>query len=147
MFKISELQNNEFLNSDNHYGSFYLPEDLNEMSRFGVIPKSKYEIHIEGGEGFTPHMNICIKTGKNVVLRVCLLKNEYFREKDDVKNTLNSKERKALNDYLNEIYNVEFGINRWQNLCMQWNEYNPSHKIENIKTTKQPDYSEINEPK
>ena len=117
------------------------------MARFGKVPNSKYEIHIQGGEGNIPHMHICRKSGKNVALRICLLTNEYSREKDDAKNTLNSKERKALNSYLEEIYNEEFEITRWQNLCMQWNEYNPSHKILNIKKLKKPDFNIIEEPK
>lgn len=145
--KISLLENNtdEFLNNDNLYGSFYLDEDLNEMARFGSIPKTKYEIHIEGGEVFKPHMHICIKTGKNIVLRIELLSNTYFREKDDKKNILNSRERQALNSYLEEIMSTEFGINHWEALCMMWNQYNPGHMIEKIKGQK-PDYTEINEP-
>lgn len=148
MKRISALEKNidEYLNNDNLYGTFYLELDLNEMARFGAVPKTKYEIHMEGGEGYSPHMHICIKSGKNVVLRISLLKNEYFREKDDVLNTLNSKEKKALNDYLSSIYNAEFEITRWQALCMQWNEFNPAHQIKNIKNLIQPDYTNITEP-
>ena len=81
--KISILEKNidDFLNEDNHYGTFYVEETLEEMARVGKVPNSQYEIHIEGGEGFTPHMHICIKSGKTVVLRISLLSNEYFREK------------------------------------------------------------------
>lgn len=151
MKKISELQRESeetsFLNEDNCYGRFYLHKELNEMARFGKIPDSKYEIHIESVEGYVPHMHICIKTGKNIILRIELLTNTYFREKDDVCNVLSANERKALDRYLSEMYNDEFGISRWQNLCMQWNEYNPGHKIQNIKTREKPDYRTINEPK
>lgn len=148
MEKISKLEKNLdcYLNDDNLYGTFFLEEDLNEMARFGAVPKTKYEIHLEGGEGNIPHMHICVKSGKNVVLRVCILKNEYFREKDDKNNVLNSKEKKALNDYLNSMYNEEFNITRWQAICMQWNEYNPGHAISNIKNLKKPDFSTITEP-
>ena len=148
MEKISSVQKNidSFLNEDNLYGVFYLDNDLQEMAKFGAIPKTKYEIHIESGEGFVPHMHICIKTGKNVVLRLCILKNTYFREKDDVCNELNAGERKALDNYLNSIYNAEFNITRWQALCMQWNDRNPAHIIKNIKSLTKPDYTTINEP-
>jgi hypothetical protein len=147
MEKISLIERNidDFLNEDNLYGTFYLEEELLEMAKFGAVPSTKYEIHLEGSEGYIPHMHICVKTGKNIVLRICLLTNKYFREKDDVCNTLNSKERKALDDHLNSTYNAEFGITRWQALCMQWNERNPSHKIENIKSLQKPDYTTITE--
>lgn len=148
MEKISKLEENIelFLNNDSCYGSFYIDSELNEMARFGKIPNSKYEIHIQNGEGNIPHFHLCIKSGKNIVLRIKLLANEYFREKDDLKHILNSKERKALNNYLESTFSDEFGITKWQSLCLQWNENNPTHKIENIKFLKKPNYSVINEP-
>lgn len=145
--KISIIENNidEFLNSDNHYGTFYVGETLEEMARVGKVPHTKYEIHIEGSEGYTPHMHICIKSGKDVVLRIELLDNKYFREKDDKCNTLNTSERKALDEYLSELADKNYKINNWEYMCMTWNRYNPAHEIDLSKNSK-PNYTIINEP-
>lgn len=147
MQKISTVEKNIdlYLNDDNLYGWFYVDTDLTEMARLGVIPKTKYEIHIEGGEGCVPHMHICKKTGKNVILRLRLDRNEYFREKDDIKNTLNSSERKALNTYLSKT--VPYSNNtEWVRIVHNWNEFNSSHMID-LNKVHQPDYTTIEEPK
>lgn len=147
MYNISELENNDFLNEDNLYGKFYLYDGtLEEMARFDRVPDTMFEIHIEGGEGYIPHMHICKKSGKNVILRIKLLTNEYFREKDDKMNTLNQKERKALNSYLYRKIDKYSNLTQWQFLCMFWNRYNPEHQI-NPYNNIQPDYKIINEPK
>lgn len=115
------------------------------MARVGKIPKTTLEIHIEGGEGKIPHMHICKKSGKNIVLRIKLLTNEYFREKDDVCNTFDRSERKALNDYLNT--KVPFSTDTmWINVINSWNIFNPSNLV-NYHNYTQPDYTTINEPK
>lgn len=147
MYKISELENgsNDFLNNDNLYGIINVFDDnLSEMARFGKIPETQLEIHIESGEGYIPHMHICKKSGNNIVLRIKLLTNEYFREKDDRNNTLSSSERKALNDYLNK--KVQYSkMTNWQFLVLMWNQYNPAHtKDPNI--IPQPNYTTILEP-
>lgn len=76
MKRISELVNTGFLNNSNLYGIFEVCEDenLSEMARVGKIPNTIFEIHIEGGEGKTPHMYICSKSRKNVFLRICIEK-------------------------------------------------------------------------
>lgn len=150
MLKISDLEKNidDYLNDDNLYGIFNVyDENLSEMARVGKVPESQFEVHIEGKEGFIPHMHICRKSRKVVVLRIKLLTNEYFREKDDRMNTLNSSEKKALNKYLTSPFNTEFNISNWQHACMLWNQYNSAHQIKNIKSLTQPDYTTINEPK
>lgn len=148
MKKISEIQNNieEYLNDDTlYYWINVYDTTLEEMSRQGKIPHSQLEIHIEGGEGNIPHMHICKKTEKNIVLRLKLLSNEYFREKDDVMNALSSSERKALNEYL--MRKVPFSDDtEWVNIINAWNRFNPSHMV-NPHTIKQPDYTIIKEPK
>lgn len=143
---ISELENSDFLNSDNLYGTVLVyDEALSEMARVGKIPDTTLEIHIKGGEGNIPHMHICKKSGKNIVLRISLVKNEYFREKDDIKNTLNSSERKALDSYLKKIIPYR-NTTQWDYIIDTWNQYNPSH-IVNPKKVNQPNYTTINEPK
>ena len=144
MYKISELEMNGFLNDDNKYGVINVYDDLNEMSRFGIIPDSTLSIHIEGGEGYVPHMHICKTSGKNIIMRICLTENKYFREKDDKYNTLNSKERKALQKYLSTPVQYANGITNWHLLVYMWNNYNPAHTI-NPNTISQPDYTNIDE--
>lgn len=145
MYKISELETNSFLNDDNKYGIINIFSDnLSEMSRIGAIPDSTLEIHIESGEGYVPHMHICKKTGNNIILRLEIIKNVYFREKDDRRNILNSKERKALQKYLMSTVPYRNTTN-WDRIIDTWNTYNPSHMI-NPNNITQPDYTIINEP-
>jgi hypothetical protein len=137
-----EMNNEEFLDEDTLYGWFELEsENLDEMAYVGDIPNTQYQIHIEGKEGNIPHMHICIHNGKkeNVVLKIELTTNRYFREKDDKMKTLNTKERKALDKYLSEDFD---GLNNWEYLVHTWNRHNPDRKI-NLKTTNRPDYTEI----
>lgn len=147
MKKISEIEKNieNYLNDANLFHIINVYDDsLSEMARIGIIPKTKLEIHIEGGEGYIPHMHICKKSGKNIVLRLKLTTNEYFREKDDVKNVLSAAERKALNKYLNQ--KVPFSEDTmWVDIVNRWNIFNSSHMI-NPHIIQQPDYTEINEP-
>ena len=146
MYKISELEQNDFLNEDNCYGIINIYNDnLSEMARAGKIPNTQLEIHIEGGEGYIPHMHICKKNGKDIILRICLLTNEYFREKDDKMNTLNTIERKELNNYLKKKILYRETTN-WDYIVDTWNRYNSSHAI-NPDDVKQPDYTTIHEPK
>lgn len=150
MEKISNIENNleEYLNNDNLFGRFYLYDGiLSEMSRFDKIPDTTFEIHVESGEGYVPHIHICKKSGKNVVMRIKLLTNEYLREKDDRKNVMNSAERAVLDKYLRDMYNEEYKITNWEQLCMQWSKFNPAHKITGLKNLKQPDYTTLKEPK
>ena len=144
MYKISELEMNSFLNDDNKYGVINVySSDLSEMARVGVIPDSTLEIHIESGEGYIPHMHICKKTGKTVVLRLEIMKNKYFREKDDKGNTLNARERKALQKYLSSTSPRNPSYTKWDYIVDTWDMYNPEHKIPLSAT--QPDYTTINE--
>ena len=144
--KISEIESSNFLNEDNCYATInlYDDNDLQEMVRVGKIPNSQLEIHVEGGEGFVPHIHICKKSGKDIIVRVCIPENKYFREKDDRNYQLNSSERKALNNYLQRKIPYRDGT-MWELLVDMWNIYNPSHMI-NPKNIQQPDYSEIKEP-
>ena len=145
MYKISELETNSFLNDDNKYGVINVfSDDLSEMSRIGSIPDSTLEIHIESGEGYVPHMHICKKTGNNIILRLEITRNVYFREKDDKCNTLNAKERKALQKYLASTLPYRNTTN-WDRIVDTWNMYNPAHMI-NPNNISQPDYTNINEP-
>lgn len=145
MYKISQLEKNNFLNDDNNYGTIYVYEESLSEARFDRIPNSTLEIHIEGGEGNIPHIHICRKSGKNIIVRLKLLSNEYFREKDDRMYTLNSSERKALNSFLNE--KVPYvSLTKWQMLITTWNTFNSSHMVDPL-NEKQPDYATINEPK
>lgn len=145
MYKISELETNSFLNDDNKYGVINVfSDDLSEMSRIGAIPDSTLEIHIESGEGYVPHIHICKKTGNNIVLRLEITRNVYFREKDDKCNILNSKERKALQKYLSSTLPYRNTTN-WDRIVDIWNMYNPAHMI-NPNNISQPDYTNINEP-
>ena len=144
MYKISELETNSFLNDDNKYGVINVySSDLSEMARVGVITDSTLEIHIESGEGYVPHMHICKKTGKTIVIRLEIMKNKYFREKDDKGNTLNARERKALQKYLSNTSPRNPSYTKWDYIVDTWDMYNPEHKIP-LSTT-QPDYTTINE--
>lgn len=145
MYFISELENNDFLNNDNKYCAINVyASDLSEMSRVGLIPDTTLEIHVEGGEGYVPHMHICKKTGNNIILRLEITRNMYFREKDDRCNILNSRERKALQKYLSETIPYRNNTN-WDYIVDTWNKYNPAHMI-NPNNVSQPDYTTINEP-
>lgn len=145
MYNISELERNDFLNSDNTYGTINIFSDnISEMSRAGIIPDSTLEIYIESGEGYIPHMHICKKTGNNVILRLQIADNKYFREKDDRCNTLNMRERKALQKYLSDVVPYRNTTN-WDRIVDIWNMYNPSHTAD-PNTTTQPDYTNIDEP-
>lgn len=115
------------------------------MARLGKIPNSQLEINIEGNDEYVSHMHICSKSGKNVVLRIKLASNEYFREKDDRMNTLNSSERKALNKYLAAKVPYRTGT-RWDQVIDIWNTFNPAHMVDPNKIT-QPGYTTINELK
>ena len=120
-------------------------EDLNEMARFGKVPDSQIEIHLEGSEGFIPHIHICKNNGKNILCRVKLLSNEYLRESDDKRYRLSRAERKALNKYLHSSQPYS-SLSRWESLIFMWNDFNPERAV-NPKDYKIPDYTDIEEPR
>lgn len=120
-------------------------ETLTEMARIGRLPESQLEIHIEGSEGNIPHFHLQKKNGKkeNCICHIKLLSAEYLRDKDDPGNTLNSSEKKALNDYLHKN-SAGLSVSNWEIILSKWNEMNPSHTVK-IDRKNCPDYSNLKE--
>lgn len=120
-------------------------DSLTEMSRYGRLPDSQLEIHIEGSEGYIPHIHIQIKNGNKSsgICHIKLLTNEYLRDSDDPGKTLNSKERKKLDDYM-KAYLPGTKITNWEVILGKWNEMNPSH-IQAVNKNNMPNYTIINE--
>ena len=120
-------------------------ESLNEMSRFGKLPNSQLEIHIEGSEGNIPHFHVQVKNGKpeNCICHVKFLSAEYLRDKDDPLKTLTKSEKKALNDYMHkQVFGGSF--TNWESALAKWNEMNPSHAVK-IDMANCPNYKNLKE--
>lgn len=138
------------INEDSKLFEFEVKETFNEMARFGEIPKSKsgYEIHIEGKEGEIPSIHICKGNGKNIICHISLIDNRYIRDNYEINGnriTLNSSERKALDDFLKTITSGNT-VTNWELCFMSWNVQNPLY-AKDIKEYQRPTYLEIKEDK
>lgn len=103
-------------------------EILLEMARIGyVTPKLEVYIHTDD-PGEIPHFHIRNLT-KGFETCVEIMTNNYFLH-DKYKDTLNSKERKLLNDFVRSAPKDDdvFKTN-YESIIYEWNKNNSKHKI------------------
>ena len=138
-----------FLSEDNHLGNILIYDsELNE-EKIGDFPNDdSMSIHVQGGEGNIPHIHIMSR--RQILLRVRLKESKYQRdsyEKNGNGQTLNTKQRKALNKYMHDFVPGST-ITNWERMVLSWNSQsagNPAAII-NLKQVSCPDYTNIFEP-
>lgn len=126
-------------------------QEIYGMARVGSLPSIKgqvLEIYVNTNDaGNTPHFHIRdIKRDNKFSTCVCIDKAEYFLH-EGKEDTLNSAQRKALNDFMREpcskpLYDAHGNhLNNWQRVCILWDENNSEQEIP--EDTIQPDYTKL----
>lgn len=118
-------------------------KNLQEMARVGFV--SKYEIYVNTNDsGNIPHFHMRDKNDwKKFHTCIEINKPIYFHH-DGKEDVLNSKQRKALCEFMNnkvelDRYKDKFN-NNWELICFLWDINNSNISV---LATEMPDYSKI----
>ena len=131
-------------------GTINFTESINEQevgnkdtrTNFGKkIGEVKIEVY--GGEGAIPHFHI-VGVNSKFQSCVCIHSPNYFAHGGKYKDTLNSKQRETLNNWLKES-NILFNtFSNWETINRIWEGSNPNCKFpDSRKVDIQPDYSKM----
>ena len=100
------------------------------------------KIEVYGSEGAIPHFHI-IGVNSNFQSCICIYSANYFAHGGKYRDTLNSKQRELLNEWLKEM-NLDADKTNWATIVMVWKMANKDCKFsEKRKVSTQPDYSKI----
>lgn len=114
--------------------------DNNSRPNFkGSAGKCKVEVY--GGEGPIPHFHI-LKPDKSFQMCALIYSANYFSHGGKYTDTLNSNQRKILNNWLDEKNKDNNNITNWEAIASKWNNFNPRWAINMIGKIK-PDYSNM----
>lgn len=111
-----------------------------EMSSVGSFAKETLTIWVYGGEGNIPHFHFVNKE-KGIHGCVRIDAPEYFTH-GGATSTLNSKQKKALVEYLSSPYDGDLGFPIWKAVLLLWNSNNSSDERLPL-STPMPDYSKL----
>ena len=132
----------EFIYDEDENNVVEEPHSIWSMARIGNFKcKAYFSVNIYSGEGPIPHFHIKnIQTNEEACVRIDCA--EYFPHSDKTM-VLNSGQRKALVDFLNERPSLPeyLGLSNYELIWMQWNINNPSYRIP--KPDSMPDYNNL----
>lgn len=124
-----------------YIGSFEVVNSINE-DKIGTFKGKKYLLDVfvwTNDPGHIPHFHVRDKD-LNIDSCVMINENRYF-EHGTHTGKLNSKQRKALNDFLKEKNDNYFGLLNYQVVIAVWNSNNSNTKVN--KNQQQSDYTTI----
>ena len=118
-----------------------------EMAQIGKFDKNKFTVYVRSDDaGNIPHFHIVDTHTLGAEFHTCveIRTNRYFHHtgKEDI---LNSKQRKALNEFLKDKHKNK-SFSNWSWLLQLWNDGNNS-SVEVDELQIQPDYTNIEENK
>lgn len=130
----------------------YIPEGHTDFTEFFIgnivfNPKSIGECKVEvyPNEGPIPHFHI-FKPDHSFETCICIYSANYFAHGGKYRDTLNSKQCKQLNEWLElqNYNNFAFSITNWEAIVFAWGLGNPKCKSPNYQKVKmQPDYTRM----
>lgn len=97
---------------------------LQEMARVGYLGTFEIYVHTDDS-GNIPHFHIWDRAsrGEEFHTCICIHKASYFHHTGK-ENTLNSKQRKSLIDFMNDKYKQDENKTNWRHLLELWNDNN-----------------------
>ena len=120
---------------------------LNEMAKIGTFgnkvgESGNYEVWVYNKEGDgIPHFHI-VNSMENFSCCVKILKPDYFIHtgKED---TLNSKLKKSLINFLTSKHRKRKNITNWEYICMCWDDNNSNYELSEEIYDNMPDYTKL----
>lgn len=120
---------------------------LNEMAKIGTFgnkvgERGNYEVWVYNKEGDgIPHFHI-VNSEENFSCCIKILEPDYFIHtgKED---TLNSKLKKALINFLTSKHRKRKTITNWEYICMCWDDNNSNYELPEEIYDNMPDYTKL----
>ena len=106
--------------------------NLNPKGIMSPIYIGRSDIYVYSNEGTIPHFHIIPKNGKSEIC-ICIFEPFYFNH-GSKQLRLNSKQRKILDDWLEQQSTIAPEVTNWRLICISWetgngNKYIPKNPV------------------